>query len=281
VISACYCGQTGQYIDHYFKLEGIFLDMTQMPQGLRYLPKILVALTWSLAGFYFLSTTVLTLLIPHLAIQPDGFAERLLILSSSGSMILGGMLTGMISLLLWQPPFNRLVSLILAILIPTLLFFGSFVSMMGDTQGVRRHVIEATESRSIKNTRDQLLIQSSTLSLSKQLIQLGANVNARDPEGHSALYSASWEGRDPEILKLLLRSGAKPDALALRNAISWGRLDAIQLMLKATSDDGKAMIGELGNDALQANNVHTRTSEADRAEITKLLTARGAKQSKN
>jgi uncharacterized protein len=262
----------------YLELGGIFLNMTQMPQGLRYLPKILVALTWSWAGFCFLSTTVLTLLIPHLAVQPDGFAERLLtFVSSPGSMILGGMLTGITSLLLWQPPFKRLASLTLAILIPTILFFGSFVSLMGDTQGVVQYVIEAAKSGNIKNTRDQLLIQSPTLSLSKQLIQLGANVNARDPGGRSALYSASWEGRDPEILKLLLQSGAKPDAFALRNAISWGRLDVIQLMLTATSDDGRALIAELGNDALQANNVRTRTSEADRAEITKLLTSRGAK----
>jgi hypothetical protein len=32
---------------------------------------------------------------------------------------------------------------------------------------------------------------------------------------------------------------------------------------------------------LQANNVHTRTSEADRAKITQLLIARGAKPIKN
>ena len=48
-------------------------------------------------------------------------------------------------------------------------------------------------------------------------------------------------------------------------------------MFKATSDDGKALVAELGKDALQSNTVHTRTSEADRAEITKLLKARGAK----
>ena len=63
----------------------------------------------------------------------------------------------------------------------------------------------------------------------------------------------------------------------LRHAIAWGRLDAIKLMFGATSDDGKALIAELGNDALQSNNVRTRTSDADRAQITQLLIARGAK----
>ena len=252
--------------------------MTQMLQGVRYLLKIIVALTWSFAGFLFFNKTLVFLLIPHLAVQPDGFAASSIALASSpGFIILCGMLTGMMSLLLWQPPFNRLVSLILAVLIPTLLFFETFAFMMSDTQGVVRHVVQAVESGSLRNTREQLLIQSKTLSQSKQLIQLGVNVNAQDPEGHSALYSASWEGQDPEILKLLLESGAKPDAFALRNAIFWGRLDAIQLMFKATSDGGKSLIVELGSDALQTNKVHTRTSEADRTEITKLLTARGAK----
>ena len=252
--------------------------MAQILQGVRYLPKIIVALTWSLAGFCFLNKALVWLLIPHLAVQPDGFATiSIAIVSSPGFIILGGMLIGMMSLLLWQPSFNRLGSLILAVLIPTLFLFGTFAFMMSDTQGVVRHVVQAVESGNLRNIREQLLIQSPTLSQSKQLIQLGANVNAQDPDGHSVLYSASWEGRDPEILKLLVQSGAKPDALALRHAISWGRLDAIQLMFTATADDGKALVAELGSDALLTNQVHTSTSEADRTEITKLLVARGAK----
>jgi uncharacterized protein len=67
----------------------------------------------------------------------------------------------------------------------------------------------------------------------------------------------------------------------LSEAIFWGRLDGVKLMFKATSDDGKALIAELGSDALMANNVHTGASEVDRAEIIKLLTARGAKPLKN
>ena len=142
------------------------------------------------------------------------------------------------------------------------------------------HLTLALARRNLRNTREQLLIQSRTLTRSKQLIELGTNVNAQDPDGHSALFSASWD-QDPAILKLLLESGAKPDSKALSHAISWGRLDAIKLMFKATSDDGKALLAELGSDALMANDVHTGASEADRAEITKLLTAHGARPIKN
>lgn len=256
--------------------------MAQMLQGMRSFPKIIVALSWSLVGFLFFSKTLVLLLVPHLAVLPDGFAAvSIALVSSPGFIILCGMLSGMISLLLWHPSLNKIVSSLLAFLIPMLFLFGTFAFMMSDTQGVARYVIQAAESGNLRNTREQLLIQSRTLTQSKQLIELGANVNAQDPDGRSALFSASWAGQDPEIIKLLLGSGAKPDSMALRHAISWGRLDAVKLMFKATSDDGKALITELGSDALMANNVRTGASEADRAEITKLLTARGAKPIKN
>lgn len=252
--------------------------MTQLPQGLRYLTKIIVALIWGLLGFLFLDITVSYFLIPHLAIQSSEFATNsIAIVTNPGLMILGGMLIGMASLLLWLPSFNRFVSLALAILVPILLFVWFFVLAMSDPQNRKMQLAQAAQNGNLEDVREQLLIQNPILSQSKRLIQLGTNVNARDSQGHSALYTASWDGGDPEVMKLLLQSGAKPDALALRNAISRGRLEAIQLMFKATSDDGKALVAELGKDALQSNTVHTRTSEADRAEITKLLKARGAK----
>ena len=252
--------------------------MAQILEGMRSFPKIIVALSWSLVGFLFFSKTLVLLLVPHLAVLPDGFAAgSIALVSNPGFIVLCGMLTGMISLLLWHPSLHKIVSSLLALLISILFLFGTFAFMMSDTQGVARHIIQAAESGNLRNTREQLLIQSRTLTHSKQLIDLGTNVNAQDPDGHSALFSASWESGDLAILKLLLESGAKPDSKALGHAISWGRLDDIKLMFKATSDDGKALIAELGSDALMANNVHTRTSEADRAEITKLLIARGAK----
>ena len=248
-----------------------------MPQRLRHIPKILVALIWSFAGFCFIST-INPLLIYGLALLPDRFAQVSIDgVMSPGGMILGGMLFGLSSLLLWRRSSNSLVTISIAILVPMLLLCGTFLYAIGDTQGVLRHITQAAQSGNLKSTREQLLIQSRTPSQSKALIRLGVNANARDPDGHSALYSASWEGRDPEIVRLLLKAGAKPDAIALRHAIAWGRLDAIKLMFGATSDDGKALIAELGNDALKTNNVRTRTSDADRAQIAQLLIARGAK----
>jgi len=252
--------------------------MNQMPLRHRDRSKLIIALIWSFAGFCFFSTAGIWLLIPYLAVQPDRFAASAIAFSSStGVMILCGMLTGLASLLLWHPALNKLGAIVLATFIPVLLFMGIFVFAMSDTQGMRLNVIQAARSGSLANTREQLLIQIPSLSLTQQLIQLGTNVNARDPEGRSAVYTASWAGIDPEILKLLLQSGAEPDAEDLRNAIFGGRLDAIQLMFQATSDDGKALIAELGEDALQANTTHTSASEADRAAINKLLIARGAK----
>ena len=248
-----------------------------MPQRLRHIPKILVALIWSFAGFCFISI-INPSLIYGLALLPDWFAQVSIDgVMSPGGMIFGGILFGLSSLLLWRRSSNSFVTISIAILVPMLLLCGAFIYGVGDTQGVLRHITQAAQSGNLKSTREQLLIQSRTPSQSKALIRLGVNANARDPDGHSALYSASWDGRDPEIVMLLLKAGAKPDAIALRHAIAWGRLDAIKLMFGATSDDGKALIAELGNEALQANNVRTRTSDADRAQITQLLIARGAK----
>ena len=248
-----------------------------MLQRLRPIPKILVALIWSFAGFGFIST-INPLLIYGLALLPDGFAKVSIgCVINPGIMILCGMLFGLSSVLLWRRSSNLGVTISIAILVPILLFCGTFIYAMSDTQGVLRHITQAAQSGNLNSTREQLLIQSRTPSQSKALIRLGVNANARDPDGHSALYSASWDGRDPEIVMLLLKAGAKPDAIALRHAIAWGRLDAIKLMFGATSDEGRALIAELGKEALQANNVRTRTSDADRAQITQLLIARGAK----
>ncbi|EMO55216.1 ankyrin repeat protein [Leptospira noguchii] len=42
--------------------------------------------------------------------------------------------------------------------------------------------------------------------IAEYLIQIGANVNTRTREGHTALMIASYS-RYPEIVKLLIRSG--------------------------------------------------------------------------
>jgi uncharacterized protein len=50
-----------------------------------------------------------------------------------------------------------------------------------------------------------------------------------------------------------------------------------ELMFEATPDDGKTLVAEGGNEALDANRVNTRTSAEDRAQIAQMLIARGAK----
>jgi uncharacterized protein len=254
--------------------------MFKMPRRLRHAPKILVALIWILPGYFFFFMARVGLLLTWLAVLPDWFAKvTISFVATPGFLILGSILVGLSSLLLWYRLSNRWAT-IFAILIPFLLLCGGAVFAGTDTQGLQRYVIAAAQRGDLKSTREQLLIQnglSGTLNYSKTLIQMGADVNARDPDGRSPLYGASYEGGDPEIVKLLLRSGAQPDAGALGQAAAWGRLDAIKLMIEATPDDGKTLVAEGGNQALDANRVHTRTSAEDRAQIAQMLIARGAK----
>lgn len=251
-----------------------------MPSILRHTPKILVALTWVLPGYFFCSMARVGLLLTWLAVLPDWLAQTAIsFVAAPGFLILGSMLMGLSSLFLLYRLSNKWAT-IFALLIPFLLLFGGAVFAGTDNQGLQRYIVATAQRGDLKSTREQLLIQSGlsgTFNYSKTLIQMGADANARDPDGHSPLYWASYEGGDPEIVKLLLRSGAQPDAGALGQAARWGRLDAIKLMIEATPDDGKTLIAEGGNEALDANRVHTRTSAEDRAQIAQMLIARGAK----
>ena len=151
---------------------------------------------------------------------------------------------GVGSLLLLYRLSNRWAT-IFFIFVPFLLLYGGAVFAGTDSQGLQRYVIAAAQRGDLKSTREQLLIQnglSGTSNYSKTLIQMGADPNARDPDGRSPLFGASYEGGDPEIVKLLLRSGAQPDAGALIQAATWGRLDVIKLMIEATPDDGRALV---------------------------------------
>ncbi len=254
--------------------------MLKMQRRLRHTPKILVALTWILPGYFFCLMTRVGLLLTWLAVLPDWLAQTAIsFVATPGFLVLGSMFVGLSSLLLWYRLSNRWAT-IFAILIPFLLLCGGAVFAGTDTQGLQQYVIAAAQRGDLKGTREQLLIQnglSGTANYSKTLIEMGADPNARDPDGRSPLFGASYEGGDPEIVKLLLKSGAKPDARALEQAAAWGRLDAIKLMIAATPDDGKTLIAEGGNQALDANRVHTRTSTEDRAQIAQMLIARGAK----
>ena len=256
--------------------------MFKMPRRLRHAPKILVALIWILLAYLFFLVTRVGLLLTRLAVLPDWLAKvAISFVATPAFLVLASILVGLSSLLLWHRLSNRWAT-IFAILIPFLLLCGTVVFGNTDSQGLQRYVIDPAQRGDVKSTREQLLIQSGlsgTLNYSKTLIQMGTDTNVRDPEGHSALYWASWEGGDSEIMKLLLKSGAKPDAEALRHAAAWGRLDAIKLMLEATPDDGKTLVAEGGNEALDANRVRTRASAGDRAQIAQMLIDRGAKSS--
>ena len=54
------------------------------------------------------------------------------------------------------------------------------------------------------------------------------------------------------MVKPLLQAGAKPNGKALLEAAFWGRTDTMKLLLAATPDDGKALVAEVGDQALQA-----------------------------
>jgi uncharacterized protein len=252
-----------------------------MSRNLRRFAKILVALLWMAAAAFFCFMARAQLLFGGLAVLPDGWATiGLSVTSHPGFLVLVGMMVGLSSLLLWSRRSPKWL-MVVAILVPLLFFTGGILYASSDTQGVERYVTAAAQRGDLRGTREQLLIQSGlngTIDRTQQLIQRGTDVNARDAAGHSALYWASSD-RDGNTahVKLLLQAGAQPDGPALSHAATWGQLETIKLMLAATADDGKALVAASGNEALDANRTHTRVSDADRAEIAKLLIARGAK----
>ncbi|MBO1058964.1 MAG: hypothetical protein HEQ27_21645 [Dolichospermum sp. JUN01] len=254
--------------------------MFQISGGLRYALRILVGLIWIFSAFCFLLFTRIRLLLTWLAVLPDWLARiAISFVVSPGFIILSCILVGLSSLLLWRRFSNKWAT-IFAILIPFLLFIGTVLYGDIDTQGTQRYVTDAAQRGDVMSTREQMLIRNGlggSLNELKALIHVGTNVNVRDPEGRSALYWAGCSGGEPEKIKLLLQAGAKPDGMALVNAASWGRLDAIKLMFEATPDDGKALVTEVGNQALEANKTNTNASAEDRAQIARMLIARGAK----
>lgn len=253
--------------------------MFQISRELRYALRILIGLIWIFSAFCFLLLTRIRLLFTCLAVLPDWLARiAISFVASPGFIILSCILVGLSNLLLWRRFSNKWAT-IFAILIPFLLFVGTDLYGEIDTQGTQRYVTDAAQRGDVRSTREQMLIRGGSLNEYelKALIHLGTNVNVRDPEGRSALYWAGWALGKPEKIKLLLQAGAKPDGRALVNAASWGNLDAIKLMFEATPDDGKALVTEVGNQALEANKTHTNASAEDRAQITRMLIVRGAK----
>ena len=254
---------------------GLELTMFQIASRLLYGLRFLVILAWSFSALWLWLLMRLRVL-AWLAVLPELFAKVAIMLACNiGVMVLGCMLLGASSLLLWRW-FPVKLSASLAVLIPILLLVGSIVYGRIDMQGTEQYVTDLSQRGALQSTREQLLIKMAQYHLPNELralIRVGTNVNAHDPKGLSALY---WS-REPDIVKLLLQAGAKPDGKALVEAAFWGSLDTIKLLFEATPDDGKALVAEVGDQALEANKTHTSASAEDRAQIAQMLTARGAK----
>ncbi|MEH2301153.1 MAG: ankyrin repeat domain-containing protein [Nostoc sp.] len=249
--------------------------MFQIASRLAYSLRILVIISWSISALWFWLLMRLRIL-AWLVVLPEWFAKVAIILAANiGIMALGCILVGASSLILWRW-FPVTLRASLAILIPILLVVGSMLYGRIDTMGTEQYVINLSQQGDVQKTREQLLIHMARYQLPNELqalVRVGTNVNTPDPQGRSALYWA----REPEMVRLLLQAGAKPDGKALVEAAFWGRLDTIKLLFEATPDDGKTLVAEVGDQALQ-NAANVRSSgEQNRQQIFQMLVARGAK----
>jgi hypothetical protein len=121
----------------------------------------------------------------------------------------------------------------------------------------------------------------------KRLIQKGADVNAKDKEGWTALMMATLHGKI-EIVKLLIDMGVDVNAndnygqTALIEAVKWGKKEIVELLLENGADvnmkygpNGYTALSYVQNTALSVYNY--RQDAVKREQIEKLLTAKGAK----
>jgi uncharacterized protein len=240
-----------------------------------YALRFLVVPIWSASALIFWLFIRIRLLV-WLAMLPVGLARMAIVLASqTGFMIFGVAAVGGSSLLLWRWLSVKQAAGII-VLIPVLFLMGSLFWGKIDTQGTDAHVLLPAQQGDVQGTREQLVIKMAQYELNAELqalIQVGTDVNARNPNGQSALYWA----REPEQVKPLLQAGAKPDEGSLLEAAFWGRLDTMKLLFAATPDDGKALVAAVGDQAMQnATTVHA-SGEQDRRQIIEMLIARGAK----
>jgi ankyrin repeat protein len=93
------------------------------------------------------------------------------------------------------------------------------------------------------------------------LLELGADPNARDATGASALTTASEAGANPDIVAALLGAGLRADLLTL---VNMGRYDEAETMLR----DDPSRIGPDGGDTIA---LHVAVSKRNLATIRWLL----------
>lgn len=237
--------------------------------------RFLVMLIWSISAlvFWFL---IRIRILAWLAVLPEGLAKVAIVLASqTGMIVFFCAAVGGSSLFLWRR-FSAKQAARFAILITVLLWVGSPFLGRIDMQGTESYVLDFAQRGDVRNTREQLLIKMAQYGLNRELqtlIQIGTNVNARDLRGHSALYWATYS----EQVKLLLQAGVKPSEESLIEAAVWGKLDKMKLLFAATPDDGKALVAEVGDEALWYTTGVSDNRGQERSQMRQLLVARGAK----
>ena len=238
--------------------------------------KFLVVIAWSFSAFWLWMLTDLQVLV-WLLVMREWIVKAMLIFATSMGVMISCILFGSTSLLLWRwLPIQSSINF--SIIVPIILFCASLSYGRIDTQGTTQYVSEAAQRGELQNTREQLLIHMARYGLVnelKALINVGTNVNAQDPLGRSALYWA----REPEILKLL-QTDVKPDVKALVSAAQWGRLDAVKLIFKATSDDGKALASDISDRDLEWIKTVHNGEDNNREQIVQMLMERRTPKSR-
>ncbi|WP_448601607.1 ankyrin repeat domain-containing protein [Thermoleptolyngbya sp.] len=235
---------------------------------------ILVPL-WIAIALLFWSMTRLQA-IAWLSLLPDGLARLALMIYGNTPLSLALILLGVGGLCLWLC-IRRIVPLWLMPL-PPLLFLGLALAYGRiDTQGTTAFVTDAARQGNVVQTREQVLIHMARFGLPREtraLLNAGTNPNATDPDGKSALSYAV----DPKIIQALLEAGAESDTSALEAAAFWGDRQRFEALLSATPDDGRALVAEIGDNALlaAAGTGTQSSSDGDRAAIVQLLLDRGA-----
>ncbi len=112
--------------------------------------------------------------------------------------------------------------------------------------------------------------------IAKELIASGANVNAQNKSGYTALIMAAGEGKE-DVLKILIKAGADVNAQsrggknALLLAAYMGRTSIVKLLLKAGANPN--LVDQYGASPLNTTMTSKEGSEKDRIQIAKALIA--------
>ena len=116
-------------------------------------------------------------------------------------------------------------------------------------------------ARMTRNQHRCHAVRKNRLGIVQLLLELGADPNARDATGATALRTASEAGADPSIVAALLGAGLMPDLLTV---VNMGRYGEAETMLR----DDPSRIGPDGGDTIA---LHVSVSKRNLATIRWLL----------